>query len=47
MLGLICGYFIWKKAHMETQDAEMEITKAEQDLQGLKETVELEERENR
>ena len=31
---------------MQTQDAEMEITKVEQDLQGLKETVELEEREN-
>gem|GEM_PF-1190470 len=36
MLGLICGYFIWEKGHMQTQDAEMEITKAVQDLNGLK-----------
>ena len=44
-LGIICGHLIWKKGHMQTQDAEMEIAKAEQDLQSLLESVELEERE--
>ncbi|MDF1823661.1 MAG: hypothetical protein P1U68_03405 [Verrucomicrobiales bacterium] len=33
--GLACGYFIWRKGHMQTQDAEMEVKRTEAGLQAL------------
>ncbi len=34
--GLVCGYFIWRKGHMQTQDAELEIKRTEEELQALR-----------
>ena len=30
--GIICGYFIWRKGHMQTMDAEMEVQLNESEL---------------
>ncbi|MEX2577945.1 MAG: hypothetical protein WD342_02715 [Verrucomicrobiales bacterium] len=45
--GLICGYFIWRRGHMQTLDAEMEIQLAENELKGLRTDLEREEKELR
>lgn len=45
--GLICGYFIWRRGHMQTLDAEMEIQLAENELKGLRTDLEWEEKELR
>ena len=33
--GLACGYFIWRKGHMQMQDVESEVKRTEQELQAL------------
>ncbi len=44
LAGLICGYFIWRKGHMQTFDAEAEVRRAAEDLERLKEDLEAEEK---
>ncbi|MDF1659716.1 MAG: hypothetical protein P1U58_19025 [Verrucomicrobiales bacterium] len=36
LMGLGCGYFVWRKGHMQTQDAEMEVKRTEAELQALR-----------
>lgn len=45
--GLACGYFIWKKGHMQMLDAESEVQRTAGDLDALKQDLRLEERELR
>lgn len=45
VMGLACGYFIWRKGHMQMQDAEMQVKLAEQGLNELKKDLSLEEKE--
>lgn len=42
LAGLICGYFIWRKGHMQTLDAESEVRRAAEDLARLKEDLDAE-----
>ncbi len=41
--GMIIGYFIWRKGHMQTLDAESEIRRTEQELSLLRNELESEE----
>ena len=43
--GMICGYFIWKRGHMQMLDAEIEIKLTASELKALREDIELEEKE--
>lgn len=45
--GLACGYFVWRKGHMQTLDAEMEVMRTENDLRTLREDLGEEERQVR
>jgi hypothetical protein len=44
-LGIATGYFIWRKGHLQTIDAEAEIRKTGEDLARLRENLQLEELE--
>jgi len=41
-LGIVTGYFIWRKGHLQTIDAEAEIRKTGEDLAHLREDLQLE-----
>lgn len=41
--GMIVGYFIWRKGHMQTLDAESEIRRTEQELSLLRNELNTEE----
>lgn len=41
--GLIVGYFIWRKGHMQTLDAESEILRTAQELSQLRGDLDSEE----
>ena len=41
--GLICGYFIWRKGHMQMLEAENEVRRTSEDLKRLQEDLEAEE----
>jgi hypothetical protein len=41
-LGIVTGYFIWRKGHLQTIDAEAEIRKAGDDLAHLRDDLQLE-----
>ena len=45
--GLACGYFVWRKGHMQTLDAEMEVMRTENELRTLREDLGEEERQIR
>ena len=45
LCGLACGYFIWRKGHMQMLDAELEVKRTENELEAAKEDLQLEERE--
>lgn len=36
LCGLGCGFFVWRKGHMQTQDAEMEVKRTEAELEALR-----------
>ena len=40
--GLIVGYFIWRKGHMQTLDAESEIRRTADELSRLREDLQVE-----
>lgn len=42
--GLICGYFIWRRGHMQTYDAEAEVRRAAEELQRMQEDLRAEEK---
>ncbi|MEQ1843126.1 MAG: hypothetical protein ABL994_22210 [Verrucomicrobiales bacterium] len=42
--GMIVGYFIWRKGHMQTLDAESEIRRTEHELNLLRDDLSSEER---
>ncbi len=44
LTGVICGYVIWRKGHMQTLDAEAEVRRAAEELDRLKEDLKAEER---
>ena len=46
-LGLACGYFVWRKGHMQTLDAETEVIRTENELRSLREDLGEEERQLR
>lgn len=41
-LGIVTGYFIWKKGYLQTIDAETEIRKTVEELARVREDVKLE-----
>ena len=41
-LGVVAGYFIWRKGNLQTLDAEAEIRKTGEDLANLREDLQLE-----
>ncbi len=41
-MGVVCGYFIWRKGHMQTMDAEMEVQLNESELKSHTEEFEKE-----
>ena len=41
-LGVVTGYFIWRKGNLQTLDAEAEIRKTGEDLASLREDLQLE-----
>ncbi len=41
-LGIVTGYFIWRKGQLQTIDAEAEIRKAGDDLAHLRDDLQLE-----
>ncbi len=43
LTGLIVGYFIWRKAYMQTIDAETEVRRVGEELERLREDLRLEE----
>jgi hypothetical protein len=43
--GMICGYFIWKRGHMQMLDAEIEVKLTASELTALREDTQLEEKE--
>jgi F0F1-type ATP synthase membrane subunit b/b' len=45
LLGLVLGYFIWKKGHMQMLDAEAEVRRTREELARLKEDLKAEENE--
>jgi hypothetical protein len=45
LLGLILGYFIWKKGHMQMLDAEAEVRRTREELARLTEDLKAEENE--
>ena len=47
LCGLCCGYFIWKRGHLQMLDAESEVAKTAKELQALRQDLSLEERELR
>lgn len=44
LAGLICGYFIWRKGNMQTQDAEIEVRRTEEELKRLRDDLSREEK---
>jgi hypothetical protein len=42
LLGLVLGYFIWKKGHMQMLDAEAEVRRTREELARLKEDLKAE-----
>ena len=47
LCGLFCGYFVWRKGHMQTLDAEFEVKRTEDELMALRHDLSLEEKELR
>lgn len=45
LCGLCCGYFVWRKGHMQTLEAEMEVSRTEDELKSLRDDLSLEEKE--
>jgi len=43
LCGLFCGYLIWRRGHLQTQDAEAEVARTAKDLDALKEDLRNEE----
>lgn len=43
LAGLISGYFIWRKGHMQMQDAEDEVRKTRDELEKLRDDMKVEE----
>ena len=43
LMGLFCGFLIWRRGNLQTLDAESEVKKASQDLQDLREDLRTEE----
>ncbi len=43
LAGLICGYFIWRKGHMQTLDAETEVGRTAAELDKLRDDLRAEE----
>tara|TARA_R110000850_G_scaffold10259_1_gene36820 strand:+ start:1363 stop:1644 length:282 start_codon:yes stop_codon:yes gene_type:complete len=41
--GLACGYFIWRKGHMQMLDAELEVRRTDSELEALRKDLKLEE----
>ena len=42
LVGLILGYFIWRKGHMQTHDAEAEVRRTKEELARLREDLKVE-----
>lgn len=47
LCGLACGYFIWRKGHMQMLDAELVVKHTEEELEAVGSDLQLEERELR
>lgn len=47
LCGLACGYFIWRKGHMQMLDVELEVERTKKELEGVGGDLKLEERELR
>ena len=47
LCGLACGYFIWRKGHMQMLDAELEVKRTKEELEAVGGDLQLEERELR
>tara|TARA_R110002096_G_scaffold45372_33_gene121965 strand:- start:1523 stop:1792 length:270 start_codon:yes stop_codon:yes gene_type:complete len=45
LCGLACGYFIWRKGHMQMLDAELEVQRTSTELESLRDDLDLEENE--
>ncbi|MAS93170.1 MAG: hypothetical protein CMO55_08235 [Verrucomicrobiales bacterium] len=45
LCGLCCGYFVWRKGHMQMLEAEMEVKRTEDELKSLRHDMSLEEQE--
>lgn len=43
VLGLVTGYFVWRRAHMQSLDAEGEVRRSNDQLSRLQEDVKKEE----
>lgn len=43
LCGLFCGYLIWRKGHLQTQDAETEVVQTSKELKELREDLSNEE----
>lgn len=43
LMGLLCGYLVWRKGHLQTLDAESEVARASRDLRKLREDLRIEE----
>lgn len=41
-LGMVTGYFIWRKGQLQSIDAEVEVRKTGEDLANLREDLQLE-----
>ena len=41
--GLVCGYFIWRRGHMQMLDAEQEVVRAKSELEALRKDIDEEE----
>lgn len=47
LAGFLCGFVIWRKGNMQTQEAETEVRETEDELKLLREDILKEERELR
>ena len=43
LCGLFCGYLIWRKGSLQTQDAESEVVRTAEELEDLREDLRNEE----
>ena len=47
LCGLACGYFIWRKGHMQMHDVELEVERTRDELEAVGGDLKLEEGELR